>query len=384
MSRPQLAALAVLSVFATSVVLASGSSSGPSAGVMAAVAQRIQAVRAATAPPPPAPTPRRTVRPPALTARAAPAPTAPDVVDTPTATTTAAPKAPAAAPKPKARPKASEVKHIFVIALTGAGYQQTFGAQSPLPYLATELQPQGAVLSNFGPVDATADLPNYLALAGGVKPNAATRANCATYGDGDCIQPNTVLSLGDQVTSSGRSWRAYLEGMGDQPCVHPDNGTADATLAQTTGYVTRHNPFVYFHSLLDLGDCQANDVDLTQLAADLKTQKTTPNLSFIAPALGDDPDAFLKTYVPQILDSAAYKRDGALVVAFLSGPSPTGLLVLSPFARKASLYAKPYDAYALLRSIEALFALDPLDQAEKSPSFAKTVLTSAFDGISQP
>jgi len=382
-SRPQLAALAVLSVFATSVVLASASSSGPSPGVMAAVAQRVQAARAAAAPSPPAPTPRRTVQPPAPTATAGPAgaPAAPDVVDTPTATNTAAPKTPAAEPQPKAKPKASEVKHIFVIALPGAGYQQTFGAQSPLPYLTTELVPQGAVLSNFGPIDSTADLPNYLALAGGLKPNADTRANCATYSDGDCIQPNTVLSLGDQVSSSGRLWRAYLEGMGEQPCAHPDNGTADATLRLTTGYVTRHNPFVYFHSLVDLGDCQANDVDLTQFAEDLKTQKTTPNLSFIAPALGDDPDTFLKTYVPQILESAAYKRDGAVFVAFLSGPSPTGLLVLSPFARKASLYAKPYDPYALLRSIEALFALDPLDQAEKAPSFAKTVLTSAFDGI---
>ena len=57
------------------------------------------------------------------------------------------------------------------------------------------------------------------------------------------------------------------------------------------------------------------------------------------------------------------------------------MLVLSPFARKASLYAKPYDPYALLHSIEVLFALDPLDQAKKAPSFAKVVLTSAFDGI---
>ena len=60
------------------------------------------------------------------------------------------------------------------------------------------------MLSSFGPVDSTAELPNYLALAGGLKPNAATRSNCATYSDGDCIQANTVLSLGDQVTSSGR------------------------------------------------------------------------------------------------------------------------------------------------------------------------------------
>ena len=386
MSRPQLAALAVLSVFATSVVLASASSSGPSAGVMAAVAQRIQAARAAAAAPAPEPArPRPPVSSPPVSS---PAPssatdsvadtgaTAGDTTPAPTPTTEANPE-----PKPKPKPKASEVKHVFVIALAGPGYQQSFGAQSPMPYLTTQLVPQGAVLSNFGPIDSTAELPNYLALAGGLKPNAATKENCATYSDGDCVQPNTVLSLGDQVTSSGRSWRAYIEGMGDQTCTHPDNGTADPTAALTTGFVTRQNPFVYFHSLLDLGDCLANDGDLAKLGDDLKTAKTTPNFAFIAPEVGDDPDAFLQAWVPQVLDSAAYKKDGALFITFLSGPSPTGLLVLSPFARKASLYAKPYDPYALLRSIEALFALDPLDQAEKAPSFAKTVLTPAFDGI---
>jgi hypothetical protein len=382
-TRPQLATLAVVSTFATAAVLASASGSGPSPAVLAAVAQRMQAART---PIPVAPAPRRrpVMRPPV----SSPAPssdTPPAVADTAPAPVAAPAAAPAPkAPKPKPKPKASEAKHIFVIALPGTGYQQTFGAQSPIPYVTTQLVQQGAVLSKFGPADPAADLPNYLALAGGLKPNAATKANCATYRDGDCIQPNTVLSLGDQVTSSGRSWRAYLEGMGDQSCVHPDNGTADATTGATTGYVTRQNPFVYFHSLLDLGDCLANDVDLTKLTDDLKAAKTTPNLAYIAPALGDDPNAFLQTWVPQILDSAAYKKDGVLFITFLTGPSPTGMLVLSPFARKATLYAKPYDTYSLLRSIEALFALDPLGQAKKAPSFARTVLTSAFEGVSQP
>jgi phosphatidylinositol-3-phosphatase len=382
----RLAVLAVVSVFATATVLAAASDAGPSPTVLAAAAQRVQAAAA-----PPA----ATALDPEVSAPVAAAPTstpvASSVADTAPAASSAdapAPIAPAKTTKPKTKPKPkpSAAGHVFVIALTGTGYQQSFGAHSPLPYLATELAPQGAVLSNFGPVDSSADLPNYLAFAGGIKPNAATRANCATYGDGNCVQPNTTLSLGDQVTSSGRSWRAYLEGMGDQTCRHPDNGTPDDTVANAPadGYVTRHNPFVYFHSLLDLGDCMANDVDLSKLTDDLKTARTTPNLAFIAPAVNDDADAFLKSWVPQIQGAPAYKKDGVLVIAFLSGPSPTGALVLSRYARKATLYAKPYDTYSLLRSIEALFALEPLGQAKKAPSFAKTVLTSAFEGVSQP
>ncbi len=33
------------------------------------------------------------------------------------------------------------------------------------------------------------------------------------------------------------------------------------------GYATRHNPFVYYHSLLDLGDCDQNDGPLDKLEA---------------------------------------------------------------------------------------------------------------------
>jgi hypothetical protein len=169
--------------------------------------------------------------------------------------------------------------------------------------------------------------------------------------------------------------------MGDQPCLHPDDGAPDATLAATTGYVTRHNPFVYFHSLLDLGDCQADDLDLSHLTDDLKSAKTTPNLAFVAPALGTDPNAFLQAWVPQILASAAYRKDGALLIAFLSGPAgtaPTGALLLSRWAKPGSLYAKPYDPASLLRVIDDLFALDPLGSAKHAKSFARLTLPNAF------
>ena len=43
--------------------------------------------------------------------------------------------------------------------------------------------------------------------------------------------------------------------------------------AVTGGYAARLNPFVYFHSLLDLGDCATNDVPLTELEKDLKKPK---------------------------------------------------------------------------------------------------------------
>ena len=52
---------------------------------------------------------------------------------------------PAAAKTPKTKtPKAGRVKHVFVITLSSPGYDDAFGANSKMPYLANQLRPQGA------------------------------------------------------------------------------------------------------------------------------------------------------------------------------------------------------------------------------------------------
>jgi hypothetical protein len=314
---------------------------------------------------------------------------------------------------------------VFVIALT-AGDADAFAAGSPASYLTGELRPKGTLLPGFAPLDP-AELPNYIAITGGQPPNADTRGECATYSDfpsdasvddsgalqGDgCVYPNTVLSVADQVTATGRSWRAYEEGMdqGAAPadaCRHPDSGAADDTVTATPAagetYATRHNPFVYFHSLLDLGDCIADDGPLDRLADDLKSVKTTPNYAFVAPDLCDSgtlatcpdgrpgglagADAFLSTWVPRILASPAYEHDGALLVLFLArgsgstaGTAPTGGLVISRYAKAGATLKGAYDPYDALRSIEDLLGLEPLGFAAQAKGFAHRALEDAFGG----
>ncbi|HKT83583.1 MAG TPA: alkaline phosphatase family protein, partial [Solirubrobacterales bacterium] len=170
------------------------------------------------------------------------------------------------------------------------------------------------------------------------------------------------------------------------------------------GYATSQNPFTYFHSLLDLGDCSENDVPLEQLSKDLAKAEKTPSYSSIAPtpceagtAAQCPPgtvegaaaaDAFLSTWVPKVLASPAYKADGALVVAFSAvnpaspgAPAPTGdglrtgALVVSPFAQPGATDSAPYDTYSLLRTSEALLGLEPLGLAagSKVKSFARSL-----------
>jgi hypothetical protein len=424
MNRARLMAVAAASAASLAVVLAeAGHRDHASAAVRALLARQtvVHAALPTAAPPAPAVAAPAVVPAASTPTAVAPAPATP----APAPARSPVVRAPVQHATP-ARPAQarSQLGHLFVIALTGTTEAQLFGAGSPAPYLATQLRRQGTLLPGFRPLGA-ADLPNYIAAIGGQPPNALTNAECATFsefpasapvdkagvvaGDG-CVYPNSVITLADQLTASRRSWGAYVEDLanGGAPattCRHPASDGPDDTLQPRPGdqYATRHNPFVYFHSLLDLGDCIADDLPLDRLPSLLDGPAAkAPSYAFVAPNLCDDgtaapcadgsaggpaaADAFLSTWVPRILRSAAYRRDGALLVVFLSSsaaaggaaPPATGALVLSRFARAGAAVAGSYDPYSLLRSAEDLFALPPLAQARHARSFARAALPGAF------
>jgi hypothetical protein len=171
------------------------------------------------------------------------------------------------------------------------------------------------------------------------------------------------------------------------------------------GYLTSQNPFVYFHSLLDLGDCQNDDLPLARLSAGLRSAPRTASLVYIAPGRCDDgsatpcpgatsgasgADAFLKKWVPVVLRSPAYRQDGVLIIVFapaatqltagapFAGPIRTGALVISKYARPGGTNRTRYTPYSVLRSLEDLFALTPLAHAKRANSFARTALAGAW------
>jgi len=67
-------------------------------------------------------------------------------------------------------------------------------------------------------------------------------------------------------------------------CRHPALNARDDTQSARDGdqYAARHNPFVYFHSIIDSPSCDANVVPLEQLDVDLKRVSTTPNYAFMS------------------------------------------------------------------------------------------------------
>lgn len=407
-------ALVASSLLATSGIVATSiNSSGGLSPTAALAAQSLleEHPAAIAAAPVPTPVPATTPAPASSSPEPAPSPEptsseplpAP-LPSTPEATPTSEPEAPEPAPAEPEAPEPGPVKHVFLVSLASPGYDAAWDpTASQMPYLSGELRQEGVLLSNYSLLDAAA-MPNGLAAIGGLEPTEASKADCVDYEA--CLQPVETLSLADQLTTARLSWHAYLEDMADPEgkpdnCVHPEPEAPET--ATTGGYSAKLNPFVFFHSLLDLGDCAENDVPLSELADDLKKADATASFSYIAPNLcnsgfrGQCPegaadgagaaDAFLGKVVPEILASPAYKKDGLLIVSFggvdpappvdPAAPAPAdplkvGALLVSPLLAPGGTDAAAYDPYSLLRSLEEMYALEPLGAAKgtKVHSFA--------------
>jgi phosphatidylinositol-3-phosphatase len=432
LSRLQLAVVASLSALATAAVIATALGRTPAQSA-AIAALRNPPVTVRISSPTPAAAPMSTLAantPPAASPDASPsslAPaassSAPSAAGSSTTGTATAQVGSTTAPggAPSAATNTPKIGHLFVIALSTPSYDAAFGPRSVARFLNGTLRREGTLLGGYETLGGN-ELPDYLAMISGQAPNPDTSSGCATYAefasgakpppDGQlsgagCVYPNTVLTIGDQATAAGHTWKAYIGDMGKSTCAHPNSNAVDDAPppGATNQYDTRHNPFIYFHSLLDLGSCASNDVSLDHLPGDLRSPTGTPSYAFIAPGACVDAsgqtcpdgqraglageDAFLQRWVPKIRRSAAYKRDGLLIVAFaLSAtdspgaiPStntrvPTGALVLSPHTPHGKTISATYNAYSLLRSVEDLLGYKPLARAQSAKSFIKDVLPS--------
>lgn len=315
------------------------------------------------------------------------------------------------------------IEHVFVIVLENEGFATSFGPASPARYLSDTMVKSGALLRQYYGTGHFS-LDNYLAMIAGVAPSPETQLDCGRYvefvqtgvsADGQpigrgCVYPVGVPTLANQLAESGRTWRGYFEDMGNDPtreaatCGHAPLGQPDPTERATLKdqYAAKHNPFVYFHSIIDSASCTRNVVPLSALEQDLSSN--TPNYLFIAPNLCHDghdhpcvngepgglvsADRFLAEWVPKITRSQAFKR-GLLIVTFdeagstdgtaccdePSGPNVsrpgytgpgggrTGAVLLSPFIVPGTVSDVPYNHYSLLKSVEEIFHLPFLGYA---------------------
>lgn len=332
------------------------------------------------------------------------------------------------------------IRHVFVIVLENEGFDSTFNAHPRAGYFADTLRRAGAFLRQYHGI-AHYSLGNYLAMIAGVPPTPKIQIDCPHFDDfvetgiardgqpiGDgCVYPAHVATITNQLEAKRLTWGAFMEDMGKDPtresetCGHPEIGTQDMTevATPTDQYATKHNPFMYFHAIIDSASCKQHVVPLTKLEDALRSTRSTPNYTFIVPNLCHDghdrpcqngesgslesANAFLQHWVPIIMNSPAYKADGLLIINFdealsidataccgePSGPNTmnpgvngpgggrTGAVLLSRFIKPGTVTNVPYNHYSLLRSVEDIFGLPHLGYAGQRglASFGKDVFT---------
>ncbi len=328
------------------------------------------------------------------------------------------------------------IRHVFLIVLENKSFTAAFGQRSPAPYLAKALPARGALLEDYYAIGHWS-LVNYIAMVSGQGPNPATQRDCLDVNDfrlfkpaldahGEalgvgCVYPTVVKTLPDQLEKAGLSWKGYMEDFGEDSlrdkygsCTQQRIGQRDLTgffsKSDPDGYDAAHDPFLYFHSILDdQKRCGAHVDNLDQLTQDLRSVATTPSYAFIVPNLchdGQDEhcedgtpggaagmESFLRKWVPVITASPAFRKDGLLIVTFAQsdgvapdgydaccgeqplssdpikpgfrgpGGGRVGAVALSPFIRPGTVSSVPYNHYALLRTVEDIFGLGHLGYA---------------------
>jgi phosphatidylinositol-3-phosphatase len=350
-----------------------------------------------------------------------------------------------------------KIGHVFIVILENEDVLATYGPQSPAKYLTDTLAPMGTFLSQYYAI-GHASLDNYTAAVSGQAPDSSTSADCGINSDfvprgpnggwntttgqiaGEgCVYPKSVWTIGNQLNAAHLTWKAYMEDMGNDPsreasvCGHVPIGAVDITDNEEPEdlYAARHNPFVWFHSIIDGAECN-NVVSLNPLQQDLQSVATTANYTWISPNVCNDghdapcitgepgglvsANKWLHDWIPLILNSPAYKQDGLLIIisdeaegsngsvaccgeqpgpneALPGGDGPgggdVGAVLISRFITPGGFDDTQYNHYSLLASVFNIFQLNKFGQhqlgyagAPGLPVFGADVFTNPSGTLS--
>jgi hypothetical protein len=250
--------------------------------------------------------------------------------------------------------------HIVLIMLENRDYSNAMDG-TQMPKLAA-LAKQNVLLSNYFAVTHPS-LPNYIALMSGN--TLGITSDCT-----NCFVNQS--NLADEIEASGRTWKAYLEGL-PSPCFIGDSGN----------YAQKHDPLLYFDSVrLNAARCDRSILPLTSLDGDLANNKL-PNFSYIMPDLCNSghncsaatADQWVGGMVAKLQGSPALGKNSLIMIAFDEGstqdtasccgmPSQAGgqvaVVLISPTASKGFSDNTPYSHYSLLKTILTAWNLPAL------------------------
>ena len=251
---------------------------------------------------------------------------------------------------------AAHVQTVFVVVMENANWPDVLRSGA-MPYLTGTLLPMGAHAERYyNPPGLHPSEPNYLWMEAG-----------KDFGIRDDRDPAAHKLVADHLSAHLKSWRAYQEDIAPDECPVRSRGL----------YAAKHNPFVFFEDVTkDRRFCVEHIRPLAELEQDLRASRAA-KYNFITPNLCNDMhgaagcfthrfergDDWLALWVPRILASKQYQAGGALFITWDEGEpgdGPIGMVVLSPFARAGFASQERYTHSSLLRTLQAIFGVEPL------------------------
>ena len=269
----------------------------------------------------------------------------------------------------------AHVKTVFVIVMENHDWS-AIKASASAPYI-NGLLSKASYASNYNtPAGNHPSEPNYIWLEAG--------SNLGITTDDDPSPTHHLTEtdhLVSQLAKAGLTWKSYVEDIDGSSC----------PLASSGKYAAKHVPQIFFDDVATPSkNCTDHIRPYSELSTDLSGGTGLARYDFITPNLCNDMhgnlafsggclpdvatgDTWLSKEVPKILDSAAYKDNGALFILWDEGTAPIlgtssdgpiGLIVLSPLAKGAGYTnSTKYTHSSTLKTFERIFGVPFLRDA---------------------
>ncbi len=260
---------------------------------------------------------------------------------------------------------ASASATVFLIVMENHNWRDIHGSASA-PYINGTLLSIGAHAERYmNPPGLHPSEPNYIWLEAGDALGITDDNGVATN------HRSSTHHLVNQIEAAGLGWKSYQEDIDGMTCA----------LFGVRNYASRHNPFVYFDDVTNGNDphaprCIKHVRPHAELATDLAADHVAA-YNFITPNLCNDMhdscaprnnpiaqgDAWLAAEIPKIMGSAAYQRNGVILITWDEGEpgdGPIGLIALSHRARPGYAGSMAYTHSSTLKTVQELLAVGPL------------------------
>jgi phosphatidylinositol-3-phosphatase len=200
---------------------------------------------------------------------------------------------PRTTPPPTGTGTVPQFGHVVLVVEENSSYSEVIGS-SEMPYLNSLANQYGLATQYFA--NTHPSIGNYFMLTTG---QIITNDDSFT---GTVDADNIVREL----LASGKTWKSYAESRYD-PIL----------------YAKRHDPLSYFSDVVNSTAQTQNLVLLSQFSSDV-ANSTLPNFSFVVPNLLNDghdgplqvADAWLQDNIAPVISSAAFQKDGLLIIVF--------------------------------------------------------------------